>query len=233
MTAEGSNRIQIAPSILASDFLHLADAVKAAEDAGAERLHLDVMDGRFVPNITIGPPVVERIREATGMRLETHLMIVEPERYVAAFAELGVDLITVHQEVSPHLYRTLQHIHDVGARAGVAINPGTPWRAIEEVLDLADLVLVMTVNPGFGGQEFIADMLPKVRAVRAELNRRGLDTELEVDGGVDPDTVAAVVEAGASVLVAGTSVYRAEEGVSFAVERLRALAEGALEGAVR
>jgi ribulose-phosphate 3-epimerase len=233
MTAEGSNRIQIAPSILASDFLHLADAVKAAEDAGAERLHLDVMDGRFVPNITIGPPVVERIREATGMRLETHLMIVEPERYVAAFAELGVDLITVHQEVSPHLYRTLQHIHDVGARAGVAINPGTPWRAIEEVLDLADLVLVMTVNPGFGGQEFIADMLPKVRAVRAELDRRGLDTELEVDGGVDPDTVAAVVEAGARVLVAGTSVYRAEEGVSFAVERLRALAEGALEGAVR
>jgi ribulose-phosphate 3-epimerase len=212
--------VQLAPSILNSDFLHLGDAVKAVEDAGIERLQIDVMDGRFVPNISVGLPVVASIRSATSMLLEAHLMIVEPERYVAAFAEAGADLIIVHTEVSPHLYRTLEQIHDCGKRAGVAMNPATPWTVLEEVFGLADLILVMTVNPGFGGQEFIEPMLSKIGRVREELDRRGLTTELEVDGGIDEQTAPRAVGAGARVLVAGTSIYRAPDGVAQAVERL-------------
>jgi ribulose-phosphate 3-epimerase len=213
--------VALAPSILAADFLHLGEAVRAVEEAGVERLQIDVMDGRFVPNITVGPDVVRAIRAQSGLQLEAHLMIVEPERYVPTFADAGADYIIVHQEVSPHLYRTLEQIHDHGKQAGVAINPATPWSAVEEVLSLADLVLVMTVSPGFGGQKFIAGMLDKVRAVRTALDERNLSRHVEVDGGIDVETARQAVEAGADVLVAGTSVYKHPEGVAAGIQELR------------
>ncbi len=221
----GLSNVEIAPSILASDFLRLGEEVRAVADAGVERLQLDVMDGRFVPNISLGPQTVAAVRSITQMGLEVHLMIVEPERYVPAFAEAGADLIIVHVEVSPNLYRTLQQIKDLGKLAGVAINPATSWTTVEEVLDLADLILVMTVNPGFGGQQFIEAMLPKIYAVREEIVRRGLRTDVEVDGGIDVDTAPRVVAAGASVLVAGTSIYKAPEGIPQAVQRMREAAQ--------
>jgi ribulose-phosphate 3-epimerase len=223
-----SHRVQIAPSILAGDFLHLEDAVLAAEGAQADRLHIDVMDGRFVPNISIGIPVVESIRAATRMVLETHLMIVEPEKYLADFSRAGADLIIVHQEVSPNLYRTLEQVHECQVRAGVAVNPGTPASSLQEVLELADLILVMTVSPGFGGQEFIETMLSKIAWLRNEIDRLGLETEIEVDGGITTENARRVVAAGARVLVAGTSVYRAEQGVGAAVQSLRLAGESAL-----
>jgi len=230
-TASTVSSIQIAPSILASNFLKLGDAVGEAERGGGDRLHIDVMDGRFVPNITIGPPVVRAIRTATSMPLEAHLMVVEPERYVQAFADAGTDVIIVHCEVSPHLYRTMQQIHDAGCRAGVAINPATHWIAVEEVLDIADLILVMTVNPGFGGQKFISPMLRKISALRRTIDRREDAAELEVDGGVTFETAEQVVQAGARVLVAGTSVYQSETGVSASIEALRRAASRGLRPA--
>jgi ribulose-phosphate 3-epimerase len=199
--------LRIAPSILSADFSRLGDEVRAAEAAGADYIHVDVMDGRFVPNITIGPLVVSAVRAVTKLPLDVHLMIVEPERYLDAFAHAGADILTVHAEVSPHLHRTVEHIRSLGKRASVSLNPHTPLDGLEVVLpDLAQ-VLLMTVNPGFGGQKLIEGVLPKVRALRAEVTRRQLDVDIEVDGGITPETAPVVVDAGANVLVAGTSVY--------------------------
>ena len=201
--------MKVAPSILAADFGRLAEEVRAVEAAGADWVHVDVMDGRFVPNLTIGPPVVSALRRATKLPLDVHLMIVEPERYVGGFADAGADVITVHVEASPHLHRTLQHIRSLGRKAGVCLNPHTPADAVRHVLDEADLVLVMSVNPGFGGQEFIAAVLPKIESLRAMIDASGRDIALEVDGGIKPGPARLVVAAGADTLVAGSAVFGA------------------------
>ena len=225
--------VQIAPSILAADFARLGEEVRALEAAGADWIHVDVMDGRFVPNITLGPVVVEAVRRATKLPVDVHLMIVEPERYVDAFRDAGADRISVHVETSPHLHRTLQHIRAVGARAGVVLDPHTSEDAIRYVLGDLDLVLVMSVNPGFGGQSFIPSALDKLRALRRAIDAAGLDVALEVDGGVAPATAGAVAAAGARVLVAGSAVFGAvkhDEDIPFdarvaryaaAIERIR------------
>ena len=201
--------VRIAPSILSADFGRLAEEVRAVEAAGADVIHVDVMDGRFVPNLTIGPLVVRAVRAATKLPLDVHLMIVEPERYVEDFARAGADSISVHLEASPHLHRTIQHIKSLGKKASVALNPHTPLDGLDVVLPDLDMVLVMSVNPGFGGQRFIEAVLPKIEALRATITRRGLATDIEVDGGVAPDTVARVVGAGANVLVAGSAIFGA------------------------
>jgi ribulose-phosphate 3-epimerase len=213
--------IRIAPSILAADFARLGEQVAEAEKAGADRIHVDVMDGHFVPNISIGPVVVESLRPVTKLPLETHLMIETPIRYLDAFAEAGADSMIVHQEGAVNLHRTVQHIRKLGKRAGVAINPATPAQVLDEILQDADLILVMTVNPGFGGQEFIATTLPKIRRVREMIERVKPDCELEVDGGIDAKTAPLTVQAGANVLVAGSSIFHAKDGVAAAMERLR------------
>jgi ribulose-phosphate 3-epimerase len=199
--------IRVAPSILSADFGRLAEEVRAAEEAGADWIHVDVMDGRFVPNITIGPVVVEAVRAATTLPLDVHLMIVEPERYVADFAKAGADVLSVHVEASPHLHRTLQQIRGLGKKAGVVLNPHTPEDAIRHVLGDIDLVLVMSVNPGFGGQSFIPSALGKLRALRRAIDEGGHDVVLEIDGGVAPGTAEQVIEAGARMLVAGSAVF--------------------------
>src|SRR5689334_19662512 len=203
--------IRIAPSILSADFGRLAEEVRAAEAAGADWIHVDVMDGRFVPNITIGPVVVAAVRKATKLPIDAHLMIVEPEKYVEAFAKAGADVISVHAEVSPHLHRTLQAIRGAGARPAVALNPATPLSAVEWVLGDCEMVLLMTVNPGFGGQRYIEAATEKVRQLRALAEARGQALEIEVDGGIKPDTVAASAAAGANVFVAGTAVFGAKD----------------------
>ena len=210
------HRVRIAPSILSADFGRLASEVRAAEEAGADWIHVDVMDGRFVPNLTIGPVVVKAVRAATRLPLDVHLMIVEPERYVEDFAKAGADGISVHVEASPHLHRTVQQIRSLGKKAGVVLNPHTSEESIRHVIGDVDLVLVMSVNPGFGGQSFIPSALPKLRALREMIDRSGRDVELEVDGGVAPGgTAKAVIEAGASVLVAGSAVFgRAAPGAT-------------------
>jgi ribulose-phosphate 3-epimerase len=216
--------IRIAPSILSADFGRLADEVRAVEAAGADVIHVDVMDGRFVPNITIGPLVVEAVRKVTKLPIDTHLMIVEPERYVEAFAKAGSDIVSVHAEVSPHLHRTLQAIRAAGARPAVALNPSTDLSAIEYVLGDLEMVLVMTVNPGFGGQKYIEACTDKVRRLRAMADARGLALEIEVDGGVKAETAGKVVAAGANVLVAGTAVFGAKD-YRAAIAGIRAGAE--------
>ena len=201
--------VLVAPSILSSDFGRLADDVRAVDEAGADWIHVDVMDGRFVPNITLGPIIVEAVRKATSKPLDVHLMIVEPEKYVEAFAKAGADLITVHAEACPHLHRNLEQIRSLGKKAGLVLNPGTHESTIEHLLPLCDLVLLMSVNPGFGGQKFIAQTVHKVRRLRAQIDRLGLSTLIEIDGGIVPDTAAQVAAAGADVLVAGNAIFRA------------------------
>ena len=200
--------VLVAPSILSADFGRLAEEIHAVEAAGADLIHVDVMDGRFVPNLTIGPLVVEAVRRATKLPLDVHLMIVEPERYVDAFAKAGAARISVHAEACPHLHRTLQQIRSAGAMPAVALNPSTPLSAIEEVLGEVGMVLVMSVNPGFGGQSFIASSVDKIRRLKAIIDARGLKVDIEVDGGVAPATAPLVVEAGANVLVAGNAVFK-------------------------
>jgi len=218
-------KIEISASILAADFTRLGAHIEEANAAGAERFHLDVMDGRFVPNITFGPLVVEAARRCTKATIEAHLMILEPDRYVADFAKAGADIILVHQEACSHLHGTLQQIHRLGKKAGVVLNPATPLVTIGDILPEVDQVLLMSVNPGFGGQKFIESSIEKVARLREMLDGFNPTCAIEVDGGIGPSNAAAVVKAGARVLVAGVSVFRAPEGVAGGIARLRASVE--------
>ena len=212
----------ISPSILSADFSRLGEEIKAVDQAGADWVHIDVMDGRFVPNITIGPMIVKAVRPLTNKPLDVHLMIVEPEKYVEEFAKAGADIISVHAEhnASPHLHRTLGQIRELGKQAGVVLNPGTPLSLIEHVLPLCDLILIMSVNPGFGGQSFIADVVPKIRKLRQICDEKGLDPWIEVDGGLKPNNTWQVLEAGANAIVAGSAVFKAPDYAA-AIEGIR------------
>lgn len=211
----------ISASILSAEFGRLGEDVLAAQAAGVDWIHIDVMDGHFVPNITMGPLAVRACRRVTDLPLDVHLMIEEPERYVRDFAEAGADSLTVHLEACTHLHRTLQSIRESGCRAGLALNPGTAAATVEPVLDLIDMVLVMTVNPGFSGQEFLSSMLPKVRQVRQTLDARVSKAHLQVDGGISADTAPSVIEAGATVLAAASSIFRHPKGIEAGVRTLR------------
>lgn len=217
--------IRIAPSILAADFTRLGDQVQAAEAAGADLIHIDVMDGRFVPNITMGPLIVEAVRRVTQLPLDVHLMIVEPERYIEAFAKAGATSIDVHYEASPNLHRTLQQIRDLGCKAGVAVNPHTPASALTDVFDLVHVVVVMTVNPGFGGQTFLRSMMPKITRLRTMIGETGREIDLEVDGGITVDTAKDAAQAGANVLIAGSLIFNAQHSVQTGMDALRRAAE--------
>lgn len=198
---------EIAPSILSADFTRLGDEIRAVRAGGAKVLHVDVMDGQFVPNITIGLPVVRSIRKSTDMTIDTHLMIENPGQYAAKFAEVGADMVSIHVEADRHLHRTLCSIRDAGAKAGVAVNPATPLVALEEALPYADFILLMSVNPGFGGQSFIPTSVEKLRRLRRMIDDRRLETAIEIDGGIDAENIATVVESGAEIIVAGSAVF--------------------------
>lgn len=199
--------VEIAPSILSADFTKLGEEISAIEEGGARVLHVDVMDGRFVPNITIGLPVVKSIRQHTRLPIDTHLMIIEPSRYAEKFVEAGADMVSVHVEADPHLHRTLTAIREAGGQAGIAINPATPLVSLEEALPFADYILLMSVNPGFGGQKFIKTALDKLRRLKAMIQERGLPTRIEIDGGIDASNIGEIVAAGADIIVAGSAVF--------------------------
>ncbi len=213
--------IKLAPSILSADFARLGEQIDEVARAGADYIHVDVMDGHFVPNITIGASVVASIRRVTTLPLDVHLMIEHPGRYVSDFVKAGAGIITVHVEASPHLHATIRLIKELGAKAGVSLSPPTPLAVVEEFLAHVDLVLVMSVNPGFGGQPFIVETLPRIASIRKILDDRGLRVELEVDGGINADNAPDIVKAGADVLVVGNSIFEAQEGISVAIRRLR------------
>ncbi len=215
------NQIKISPSILSANFARLGEHVKEAEDAGVDYIHVDVMDGHFVPNITIGPLIVKALRPVTKLPLDVHLMIENPERYIEDFAQAGADIITVHQETCPHLHRTLQQIHNLGIRAGVSLNPSTPASTLAEIITEVDLILVMSVNPGFGGQSYIHSCTGKIQKLRSMLNACGSSADLEVDGGVNVDTVCEVIGAGANAFVAGSAVFNDKQSVAENVRLLR------------
>ncbi|CAA7602750.1 ribulose-phosphate 3-epimerase [Acididesulfobacillus acetoxydans] len=218
--------IQIAPSILSADFARLAAEVKRVEDAGADWLHIDVMDGHFVPNLTVGPALVQSLRKHVRIPFDVHLMIEAPERFVPEFVKAGADLVTIHWEATPHVHRVIQLIKSLGVRAGVALNPATSGEELAYLFDDLDVVLVMTVNPGFGGQKFIPAVVPKIRGLQRELARRSSSCLIEVDGGINSETAPIVAEAGAGILVAGAAVFAAEDPAQ-ALHALRRAAEGA------
>jgi ribulose-phosphate 3-epimerase len=218
-----SARVQIAPSVISADFLNLGASIATIERAGADLLHYDVMDGHFVPNITIGPLILQALKRQVKLPIDVHLMITDPDRFLGDFAKAGADILIVHQEAVTHLHRTVAHIHSLGCKAGVAINPATPVSLLEDIIEDVDTVLVMSVNPGFGGQTFIPRSESKIAALRALIARRGARARIEVDGGIDPDTIGRVVTAGAEIIVAGTAVLGQPDPVA-ALQRLRAAA---------
>ena len=223
IAATNQTMFEIAPSILSADFTRLAEEISAIETGGATVLHFDVMDGRFVPNITVGLPVLKSVRRATKMTIDCHLMIVEPNRYAAEFVRAGADMVSIHVEADAHLQRTLTEIREAGGQAGVAINPATPLAALDEALSHADFILLMSVNPGFGGQKFIPTSLDKLRRLRRMIDERGLTTRIEIDGGIDARNIKEITAAGAEIIVAGSAVF----GGGKPTEAVRELIEGA------
>ncbi len=219
--------VKIAPSILAADFGRLADEVAAVEAGGADWIHIDVMDGHFVPNITVGPPIVEAIRRVTKLPLDVHLMITNPDDYLSEFRDAGADILTVHRETCPHLHRTVQAIKDLGAKAGVSVNPATDLGSLEDIFSDLDLLLIMSVNPGFGGQSFIPAVMAKIQKARDLIDDQSLQMELEVDGGIAPDNATAIVHAGATILVAGSAIFKAPQYATV-IHQMRQAGRGAM-----